>query len=127
MLRLPGDLLDQILAHAREALPEECVGLLFGHGGLVCRVERLKNVSPRPKTEYLADPLDLLAALRKADEVGEEVLAVYHSHPRGPALPSERDRNQAVWRTIYVIIDPVAEEVRAFRLPAGEEVELVVE
>ena len=115
-----------MLAHAREEAPRECVGLLMGGAGRVEVALPLENVSQTPHRAYRADPGELLRALRKADEIGLDVLAVYHSHPVGPALPSLRDRAEAVWDTLYVIIGAAISEVRVFRLPQGEEVELDV-
>ncbi len=87
----------------------------------------MENVSPTPEKEYLVDPRQQLAVLRTADEAGMEVLAIYHSHPSGPALPSATDRERAFWRTLYLIVGLPTEEARAFFLPDGEEVELLVE
>ncbi len=115
-----------MLAHAREEDPRECVGLLLGGGSVAELALPLENVSQTPRTAYRADPRRLLKALRQADDAGLEVLAVYHSHPGGPALPSVRDRTEAVWDTLYVIIGGATGEVRVFRLPQGEEVELDV-
>jgi len=127
MLRMPKPLLRKIFDHSRQALPHECLGLLVGNGIDAINAIPLNNVSYTPEVEYLADPRQLLEALRSADKAGLEVVAIYHSHPSGPAYPSAADRERAIWRTNYVIIDPLAEEVRAFILPDGEEVELFVE
>ena len=126
-MRLPRLLLEEMMEHSRRELPRECLGLLLGSGCEARRVVPLRNVSRRPEVEYRADPRELLDVLRAADSTGLEVVAIYHSHPSGPAFPSATDREMAAWRTNYLIIDPSAVEVRAFKFPAGEEVELVVE
>jgi len=115
-----------MLAHAREEEPRECVGLLLGGEGLAEVALPLENVSKTPRTAYRAGPRELLKVLRQADEMDLEVLAIYHSHPGGLALPSARDRAEAVWDTLHVIIGGATGEVRVFRLPQGEEVELDV-
>ena len=117
----------RMLAHARAEFPRECVGMLLGLGERVTRVVELQNVSNEAELSYEVDPIELLRALRKADEENLEVLAVYHSHPGGSLSPSATDVEKATWRAIYVIIAPEAGEARAYRLPEGEEVVLVVE
>ncbi len=126
VLRVRRAVYRRMLAHARSEAPREAVGLLLGRGDRASRLLELANVSERPRQAYRADPAELLGALRHADEEELEVLAVYHSHPRGPARPSPTDLREAVWRTVYVIVGLQPEEVRAYRLPSGEEVELIV-
>jgi proteasome lid subunit RPN8/RPN11 len=42
------------------------------------------------------------------------VVGFYHSHPRGPAAPSETDRDRATWTGyVYAIVAP--EAVVAYR------------
>lgn len=48
----------------------------------VATIYRLRNVTPDPQTGYEAAPEDLFAAQRKMRERGEELVAIYHSHPR---------------------------------------------
>lgn len=112
---------------ARARAPEEAVGLLVGRGGCAEAAWPLANASPHPLVHYLADPPGLLAALKRADAEGLEVLAVYHSHPAGRARPSDRDREEASWRVPYVILGLAEGRARAFRLPEGDEVEIRVE
>jgi len=99
------------------------VGLWAGRRE-VERVIPLPNVHPSPLTAYLADPLALLKALKALEREGLSLLAIYHSHPKGPALPSPRDIKEARWRVPYVIFG--TDGVRAFLLPEGQEVALVV-
>ena len=92
------------------------------------RVTRAENVRRSPYG-YELDPKSLLAANELEDE-GYQV-AVYHSHPRSPAEPSQTDINLARYPDwFYVIVSPVDEPgVRAWRIDDGhvreEEVEVV--
>ena len=47
---------------------------------------------------------------------GLEVVAIYHSHPRGPAAPSATDLAEARWDVPYLIADPTSQALRAYRL-----------
>ncbi len=126
-LELSREAWDVMWSDAQRRAPEEAVGLLVGRGGRAFAAWPLANASPQPLVHYLADPSALLAALKSADAEGLEVLAVYHSHPDGLARPSARDREEAGWRVPYVILGLAEGRARAFRLPAGDEVEIRVE
>lgn len=112
---------------ARARVPEEAVGLLVGRRGCAEAAWPLANASPHPLVHYLAEPGELLAALRRADAEGLEVCALYHSHPAGRPRPSERDRAEATWRVPYVILGLPEGCARAFLLPERDEVEIRVE
>ncbi|MGC8875493.1 Mov34/MPN/PAD-1 family protein [Thermus sp.] len=122
-LYLPRRLLRETEAHLKGEAPREGVGLWAGRRE-VERVIPLPNVHPSPLTGYLAEPLALLKALRELEEEGLALLAIYHSHPKGPAFPSPTDLKEARWRVPYVIFG--TDGFRAFLLPEGREVEVVL-
>ncbi len=119
--------LEAMWLQARREAPRECVGLLVGRAGRAEAAWPLPNVSPRPEVAYEADPRALVAALRRMDEAGLELVGIYHSHPNGVAWPSPTDRERAYWRVPYVILGLAEGAVRAFMLPEGEEVALLVD
>ncbi|WP_234506809.1 MULTISPECIES: M67 family metallopeptidase [Thermus] len=123
MLYVPKKLLEETRAHLQREAPREGVGLWAGRRE-VERVIPLPNAHPNPLTGYLAEPLALLKALKALEQEGLSLLAIYHSHPAGPALPSPTDIREARWRVPYVIFG--MDGVRAFLLPEGEEVALAV-
>src|SRR5688500_20247634 len=97
-IQLRREHLEAMIAHAREAAPAECCGLIGGVSGTRAEsLYRLRNVNSEPEVRYEAAPEDLFAAQRQMRERGEEQLANYHSHPRttDPA-PSESDVRQAL-------------------------------
>ncbi len=119
---LPRELLEDVRAHAAEAAPDECVGLLLGCSARVDRVLRLTNVSPTPQTRFFADPQALFTALQEADRRGEQLLGSYHSHPQTDALPSLSDLAGAQGKTVQLIVG--RDTVRVFRLYGGVATEL---
>ncbi len=123
ILYVPKKLLEETRAHLQKEAPREGVGLWAGRRE-VERVIPLPNAHPNPLTGYLAEPLALLRALKALEQEGLSLLAIYHSHPAGPALPSPKDIKEARWRVPYVIFG--TDGVRAFLLPEGEEVALAV-
>ncbi|WP_243030220.1 M67 family metallopeptidase [Thermus altitudinis] len=121
VLYVPRRLLEETRTHLDKEVPREGVGLWAGRRE-VERVIPLPNVHPEPLTGYLAEPLALLRALKELEREGLSLLAIYHSHPKGPALPSPTDIREARWRVPYVIFG--TDGVRAFLLPEGREVPL---
>ena len=119
---LAGHVRDAVVAHAREASPNECCGLLLGSGDDIVEALRAHNISDDPATRFLIDPKDHFDGSRAARERGLEVVGFYHSHPRSPAEPSERDLAEFSYPShLYVIVSLQAEpaEVALFRLEGG--------
>ena len=106
-LQLRREHLEAMIAHAREAVPAECCGLVGGFSGTqAASLYRLRNVTADPEVRYEAAPEDLFAAQRQMRDRGEELLAIYHSHPRAvDPSPSETDIRQAFYPSAtYLII-----------------------
>ena len=107
LLQLRRELMDAMIAHARETAPEECCGLIGGVSETrAVTLYRLRNVTPHPQSAYEAAPEDLFAAQRQMRERGEDLLAIYHSHPRASdPSPSETDVRLAYYPSAkYLII-----------------------
>jgi proteasome lid subunit RPN8/RPN11 len=122
-LRIRQRVLDELIAHAREAGPDECCGLIIGTADLAERSVRARNLRESPG-RYLIDPADHFAAIRTARADGLSVIGAYHSHPASPPLPSERDVAEATSPTfVYLIVGPGGQDVppavRAFHLAPG--------
>jgi len=126
VIALPQTVHDAILEQAQAALPHECVGLIVGNSWETARALALRNVAKRPEAAYLAEPLMLLNALKALDDSGEALLAIYHSHPQGPATPSVIDLQEARYDVPQLIAAPGTGVVRAFRLTGDRFEELAV-
>jgi len=125
MITLQSSQRDEILAHAREADPAECCGLIGGVHQQVSSIYPLHNVAANTNISYEAAPEDLFRAQRQMRERGEEFLAIYHSHPRSSEpVPSETDVRLAYYpQAIYFIIGLAGPQpvIRAFRISEREE------
>ncbi|MEP6741042.1 MAG: M67 family metallopeptidase [bacterium] len=114
----------QIFSFAREAAPDECCGLIGGHDSYAKSIYPLRNVAENPQVAYEAAPEDLFAAQRQMRERGEQLLAIYHSHPRATEpQPSETDVRLAYYpQAIYFIIGLAGAQpvMRAFRISESE-------
>ena len=115
----------EINTHARQAAPDECCGLIGGTiDGKAQSIYPLRNVSPEPLVTYEAAPEDLFAAQRAMRERGEQLVAIYHSHPRSKdPQPSATDVRLAYYPSaVYFIVGLGNEEpcLRAFRISERE-------
>jgi proteasome lid subunit RPN8/RPN11 len=128
-ISLAAQIMDQIVDHARNLYPQEACGLLIGHIPNVERFVAAANVLAS-ETAYEMDPGFLAATLRSLRSTGEQLVAIMHSHPRGPAEPSEMDLRRAYYPEAAQIIVSLATlerpQVHAFRIIDGQayEVEL---
>jgi desampylase len=84
-----------VAAHARDAWPHECCGLLLGSPGSIETVYRARNDHEERGTRYLVRPEDHFAAIRLARTQALDVVGAYHSHPAGRPRPSATDREEA--------------------------------
>jgi [CysO sulfur-carrier protein]-S-L-cysteine hydrolase len=132
-MRISQQLLDEIVAHSLEERPNECCGMVSGVGGEATQVFRARNALASPYS-FDMEPADQIAIYTAIEEErGEEILAIYHSHTKSPAEPSQQDRNQArlwpdpVW-LIVSLADPDKPDVRGWDMRDGgvREVELEV-
>jgi proteasome lid subunit RPN8/RPN11 len=119
-VRIAQSLIDEMVAHAREDLPNECCGLVGGIDGEATEVIRVENSAASP-LRYEMDPKGQYDAYTAIEGRGQELLAIYHSHTKSPAYPSQTDVNQAVaWPDqVYIIVslaDPDAPDVKGYLL-----------
>ena len=106
-IQLRREHVEAMIAHARETAPQECCGLIGGVSEIkAVTLYRLRNVTLHPESAYEAAPEDLFAAQRQMRERGEDLLAIYHSHPRASdPLPSDTDVRLAYYPSAkYLII-----------------------
>jgi [CysO sulfur-carrier protein]-S-L-cysteine hydrolase len=94
-VRIPKQIYDELLEHAREDVPNECCGLIGGADGEPRTVYRARNAEASP-LRYNLDPQDQLRIYEEIEGNGEELVAIYHSHTASPAFPSQTDINLAL-------------------------------
>jgi [CysO sulfur-carrier protein]-S-L-cysteine hydrolase len=119
-MRIAQSLIDEMVAHAREDLPNECCGLVGGSEDEAKVVIPVANAAASP-LRYEMDPQEQYNALKAIEDQGDELLAIYHSHTKSAAYPSQTDVNQAVaWPDqIYLIVslaDLDAPDVKGYLL-----------
>ena len=118
-LQLARTVYDGIIAHAREGKPEEICGILRGRAGRATEQHRARNLAEERIDNYDVDPQTLLKQF-EFEEAGDEMVAIYHSHPVSVAYPSATDAWNAHYPETYYLICSLefdeAPVIRAFRM-----------
>lgn len=118
-VKLPVAVVDAIIAHAREGKPEEVCGVVRGRGLTAFEAVRGRNIASERIENYEVDPQTLLLQFAFED-AGDEMMAIYHSHPVSVAYPSATDAWNAHYPDcIYLICSLEFDDapvIRAFRM-----------
>lgn len=133
--RIPRAILDAVVAHAREDLPNEACGLIHAKDGEPVSAHRVANVAASPY-RFEMHGLEQMRLEQRRERDGESLFAIYHSHVASGAYPSptdvrmaffppgETDREPAYPGALHVLIsladDPPP--VRAYRILRGGEI-----
>lgn len=122
-LQIPRPEYEAMLAQLRSAYPLEACGFMAGRDRYVERLYPIDNILHSP-TAYEMDPHQQLQAMRAIEEAGWDLIAIYHSHPHGPEIPSVTDVDRAYYPdAIYVIVSLAHRHrpsVRAFTIVNGQ-------
>jgi proteasome lid subunit RPN8/RPN11 len=109
MIRIESEAWAAMVAHARQAYPNECCGAMLGSTGDDAKNVRvampLENAYDGAQaTRYELRPEDLLAADKAARERHMDLIGIYHSHPDCDAYFSKTDlQNSCPWYSFVVL------------------------
>lgn len=100
-----GEVLRAVVERARSRPDAEIVGFLSGpQRGVATRDVPLTNAFDGTST-FLVDPHTQFLAERRIATLGEEIVAIYHSHPAGDATFSDLDLHFALaWSCAHIVI-----------------------
>jgi proteasome lid subunit RPN8/RPN11 len=119
-INIPRQLVNQLLHHAQQNEGREICGFISGRDDKPVGVYPVINIAATPECRFTMDPADQINALRKMRESGEELFAIYHSHPASPASPSTIDVEEAGYpEALYLIISLDTKgvlEMRGYRI-----------
>lgn len=109
-----------VRADAERAFPNECCGFLFGledaQGRHLIEALPVDNAQTGDQRRRFAiTERDYLRAERHALASGLQLLGIYHSHPRHPAVPSIHDLRVALPYFSYLIVSVYPEGVHHAR------------
>jgi len=136
-VRIAGELLAEIVAHARENPRIECCGIVAalpggeGSARTATRVYRAENVHASA-LKFEIGPMELYRLNEEIEEEGWEIGAIYHSHVRSAPYPSQTDIGFAAgWPGLeWIIVGLAGEsepEVRSYLIDGAEVAEVAVE
>ncbi|MCP4040497.1 MAG: M67 family metallopeptidase [Gammaproteobacteria bacterium] len=130
-VQLPRTIVNQILSHAQGSPDREICGLIGSADNLPAHCYPVANISGNQKHLFRMEPKGQVEAMKAMREAGEELFAIYHSHPDAPAQPSEQDVRDAEYpETVKLIVSLNTDgvlEMRGFRIIGGEVTELKLE
>ncbi len=117
----------EMASHITAFLPEEACGLV---GGKFCVPNaQVEIVIPVPNqlhspARFRMDPAAQLHGLLALDELGLDLVAIFHSHPAGPETPSLTDLEEFAYPGVLsLIFSPLQVfpgwKARAFHLTGG--------
>jgi proteasome lid subunit RPN8/RPN11 len=126
-----------VVGHCFDGLPDEACGLLAGPlaAGTTAPTYEVRGVYPCRNADqsartYTVDSRDFLRAMRDAEDHGEEIVGVWHSHTHTDPYPSTTDVRQAVdpsWTYVIVSLKHAEPVLRAYRIRDGAIAEMPVE
>ncbi|MHA2063342.1 MAG: M67 family metallopeptidase [Candidatus Thorarchaeota archaeon] len=106
VLRLSQNYLKRLHNHAEQSLPFEAAALLFGNvqdnDVVVSRIELVQNVA-ESKTSFSVEPETEYKLLVEAEERGEDLVGIFHSHPAPPKPSSSDLRNMRLNPVVWLI------------------------
>ncbi|MGZ4994448.1 MAG: Mov34/MPN/PAD-1 family protein [Methylobacter sp.] len=119
-IQIPRKITNQLL-HLAQISPElEVCGLIGSKDGLPCSCYPIKNAAEQPQQRFQLEPSQQISAMAKMRDQGEELFAIYHSHPTAPAIPSITDLQLASYpEALYLIISLNTKgilEMRGFKI-----------
>jgi proteasome lid subunit RPN8/RPN11 len=99
---LPAPIWRAMRRHVQRRAPLEACGLLAGGDGRVEWMTAVRNKAGS-RVRYLMDPSDQWRAFNKMEQMGLELIGIYHSHPNGPRHPSATDIQESMYPVVQVI------------------------
>jgi len=119
-LLLPERILKLVEDHCRREAPLEACGIISGRGARALHVYPMTNAA-RSETRYLMVPDEQFRVMEEVWARGEELVAIYHSHPISEAYPSATDVALAYYpEAVYLILSLYPEvKLRGFHIRDG--------
>jgi proteasome lid subunit RPN8/RPN11 len=118
---------ERMIAQLRASLPLEACGLMAGLAGRVTHVYPIDNRLSSPHA-FEMDPKQQVEAILDLEKRGWKLVAIYHSHPKGPETPSLTDISKANYPdTLQIVVSfriPQRPVIRSFTIVGGQVTEI---
>jgi len=126
-VRIRKQIVERMAEEARRVPTQECCGLLAGRSHVITEIFPATNALATA-TEFEIAPAELFRIFRAMREAGLEHMGIYHSHPRGPAVPSPRDVERAFYpEAAYFVLSPAGVRAFVIREEKAEELGIRIE
>lgn len=128
-LILTSELRAEMIQHASDCFPEEACGIAGGEKGIIVKFLPVIN-ELHSSTRFRMDPSEQLKTLLQLEEEKLDLLAIFHSHPSGPGIPSQTDLDEFAYPgTIYLIAFPEREKwtIKAFHVNPDQYKEIPIQ
>ena len=102
-LLISQSLYKQMLEHVQSTVPEEACGLVAGTDNLATKIYSVSNELHSP-TRFRMEPGEQIRIFLEMEQQGLDLLAIYHSHPKGPGHPSATDRAEFAYPGVITLI-----------------------
>lgn len=103
-LLIPRPFATKLLFEAQKEPDVEVCGLVGAVAGHATTLYPIDNISDTPASRFLMEPKAQIQAMECMRERGEDLLAVYHSHPTTPPEPSLRDLEEIGYPEVVMLI-----------------------
>ncbi|GMQ93799.1 MAG: hypothetical protein BMS9Abin12_1279 [Acidimicrobiia bacterium] len=127
---LRAQIADAMFKHSGWAYPDEACGLVAFDGRGVPALTICLSNADRADDRFTISPAEQFGANRLSERCGFSIGAVFHSHPRSDAYPSDSDiEGGADPEWMHFIVGPVVGPrplLRAYRIVDGEVAEVKV-
>jgi proteasome lid subunit RPN8/RPN11 len=131
-IKITRPLATLLLGLAQKSPQHEICGLIGAAEARPQTVYPVANIAPDTAQGFEMDPQAQISAFKAMRAKGENLFAIYHSHPQSPPVPSTRDLEDLGYpQALQLIISLNTKgvlEMRAYRKHGGglEEVQLSV-
>ena len=120
-LRIPLEGWKAIVAQVESCLPEEACGFLGGTGEDVSVILPIENIL-HSQVRFQMAPEGQLRGMTRLEREGLSMVAIYHSHPKGPSGLSGTDLKEAAYPESALLVVSSSDGGwvgRAFMVEAG--------
>jgi len=129
-VQLPRQLVNLILAHVQGSPTAEVCGLIAVGDDESLSCYPISNRAEDSAHRYFMDPRQQIDAMRQMRDRGQQLFAIYHSHPTSAAAPSSIDIADADYPdALYLIVSLNIRgvlEMRGFRIQDGRSAEVAL-
>ncbi|MGZ4956775.1 MAG: Mov34/MPN/PAD-1 family protein [Methylobacter sp.] len=129
-IQIPRKITNKLLHFAQISPDLEICGLIGSKNGLPSTCYPIKNTAEQPQQRFQLDAGQQISAMAEMRDQGEELFAIYHSHPTAPATPSAIDLKLASYpEALYLIISLNTKgvlEMRGFKIDSKSVQEIVL-